>query len=84
MGRPDRDPGGTASGVALLLLWLAGAFSPKVPSNADLAQAVSQALPGRVVPVRVIQVPLVETAVGTIRAVHETTIGSKLLAASSS
>ena len=34
----------------------------------------------RLVPVRLIRLPLCESAVGTIRAVHETTIGSKLLA----
>ena len=37
-------------------------------------------LAGRVVPVQVISLPLSESAVGTIRAVHETSIGSKLLA----
>ena len=35
---------------------------------------------GQLVPVRLILLPLSESAVGTIRAVHETTIGSKLLA----
>jgi len=36
--------------------------------------------PGMVAEVRLVRRPLVETAVGTIRPVHETTIGAKLLA----
>jgi len=35
---------------------------------------------GNVEPVRLVRLPLYESAVGTVRAVHETTIGSKLLA----
>ena len=46
---------------------------PVRPGNAESSH-------GPVVPVRIVRIPLVETAVGTIRAVHETTIGSKLLA----
>lgn len=68
-----------AAGVAVLLLWLAGRFSPKTPSTVP-AEPAGETIAGRVVTVRAVRVPLDELAVGTIRAVHETTIGSKLLA----
>ena len=70
---------GFAAGVVLLLLWLAGKFSPKVPAGAADQPLAAQA-DGVLAPVRMIRLPLSESAVGTIRAVHETTIGSKLLA----
>lgn len=66
--------------VAVLLLWLAGVFAPKVPSTAERPAKPERVRTERVVPVRNVRRPLVEPAVGTIRAVHETTIGSKLLA----
>ena len=68
------------AGVTLLLLWLAGKFSPKVPTAGIEGRAAERKIEGQVVSARTIQVPLVESAVGTIRAVHETTIGSKLMA----
>ena len=68
------------AGVTLLLLWLAGKFSPKVPAAGIEGRAAERKIEGQVVSTRTIQVPLVESAVGTIRAVHETTIGSKLMA----
>ena len=67
-------------GVIVLLLWLAGKFSPKVPVKNATAQSQGSDVEGQLVPVRLIRLPLSESAVGTIRAVHETTIGSKLLA----
>ncbi|HVA47620.1 MAG TPA: efflux RND transporter periplasmic adaptor subunit [Pirellulales bacterium] len=69
-----------AAGVTVLLLWLAGKFEPKVAAAPRPGPAEPAEVSGRVVAVRVLRVPLVESAVGTIRAVHETTIGSKLLA----
>ncbi len=71
---------GFGVGVVLLILWLAGKFSPKVSESATTAQPQVSDVEGRVAPVRVIRRPLSESAVGTIRAVHETSIGSKLLA----
>lgn len=68
-----------AAGVAVLLLWLAGKFAPKTPSAVG-QQPPPEAIAGRVETVRRIRVPVDEWAVGSIRAVHETTIGSKLLA----
>lgn len=67
------------AGGALLLLWLAGKFAPKVPDTGSAA--ANERLPsGDLVEVRRVAVPLVESAIGTVRAVHETTVGSKLLA----
>ena len=71
---------GFAAGVVVLMLWLAGKFSPKVPATADFGQAQASAIEGQVASVQLVRLPLSESAVGTIRAVHETTIGSKLLA----
>ena len=71
---------GFAAGVVVLLLWLAGKFSPKVPVKNATAQPQGSDVQRQLVLVRLIRLPLSESAVGTIRAVHETTIGSKLLA----
>lgn len=68
------------AGVTLLLLWLAGTFAPKVSQIvADSRESVSS-LQGTVAEAKTIKIAREETAVGTIRAVHETTIGSKLMA----
>ncbi len=69
-----------AAGVVLSLLWLAGTFEPKVPVTAEREPQSPLPAADRIVAVRSIRLPLTETAVGTMRAVHETTIGSKLLA----
>ena len=70
-----------AVGVVLLLLWLAGKFSPKVPTTVDeSSHAQSEKIEGTMVPVLLTTVKRYESAVGSVRAVHETTIGSKLLA----
>jgi RND family efflux transporter MFP subunit len=69
----------SCAGLVLLLMVLAGVFHRKIPvestkgpqsdlSNANLAE------------VRVIRKPRYETAVGTIRAVHEAAVASRLLA----
>ncbi|MHB8972109.1 MAG: efflux RND transporter periplasmic adaptor subunit [Pirellulaceae bacterium] len=71
---------GFVAGVALLLLWLAGRFSPKVPVHTAAEQSAASRSAGQVVEVRVVPLPLSESAVGSIRAVHEMAIGSKLLA----
>ena len=71
---------GFAAGVVLLMYWLAGGFSPKVPAVSPAAQTATSPTREKSVAVEVVELPLTETAVGTIRAVHETTIGSKLLA----
>ncbi|MFH0981664.1 MAG: efflux RND transporter periplasmic adaptor subunit [Planctomycetota bacterium] len=68
--------------VILLLVWLAGGFHRKVGSFESVAgaatgQAVAEAV---LEPARLIRVPVTETAVGTVRAVHEVSLASKLLA----
>jgi len=65
-------------GVVVLMLWLAGRFSPKVPMDILTTTATPGTMPATV-PVRSLRIPVTEAAVGTIRAVHETTIASRLL-----
>lgn len=64
--------------VVFLLLYLAGKFSPKVP----LTQATTNpaTAPAQLATARLVEIPLTETAVGSIRAVHETTLAAKLTA----
>lgn len=69
-----------AVGVTVLLLWLAGKFAPKVSMQSERFEANEDNAPESIAEVRLLRVPRVETAVGTIRPVHETTIGAKLLA----
>jgi RND family efflux transporter MFP subunit len=71
---------GFAGAVVWLMLWLAGTFSPKVPPVAAAPPSSTPATGARTAPARIIRLPVSESAVGTIRAVHETSIGSKLLA----
>lgn len=74
--------------TAVLLFWLAGAFHPRIDRDGGRpAASAGAAAPGRRLaadartePVRRIRVPARETAVGTIRAVHEASVASKLLA----
>jgi RND family efflux transporter MFP subunit len=71
---------GFVAGVGLLLFWLAGGFAPKVSDSTTSRTALELTSAGKVAVAHLLRVPLVETAVGTIRPVHETTIGSKLMA----
>lgn len=64
----------------VLIMWLAGTFSPKVRATVGELGSTERENSGRPVAVSLIRVPRIETSVGTIRAVHETKIGSKLLA----
>ena len=73
-------PLGFTAGVVLLMLWLAGGFAPKVLTGAAAEAPANPIGEGRAVAARLLRLPVVESAVGTIRAVHETSIGSKLLA----
>ncbi|NOX58167.1 MAG: efflux RND transporter periplasmic adaptor subunit [Planctomycetes bacterium] len=70
--------------VVLLLMWLGGAFHRKVDGGDQASTSVApggrQIGDAQLAPVRTIHVPRVESSVGTIRAVHETSIASKLLA----
>jgi membrane fusion protein, multidrug efflux system len=69
-----------AAGVVVLMLWLAGEFSPKLPATKDVGPPQGTTVQGEIATVELASLPLTESAVGTIRAVHETSIGSKLLA----
>lgn len=71
---------GLAVGVTVLLLWSAGTFAPKVLMPAERASAGEGTAPGTVARVRLVRLPVVETAVGTVRPVHETAVGARLLA----
>jgi RND family efflux transporter MFP subunit len=67
--------------VTLLMLWLSGRFSPKIALSARAGEVASPLPPGAsVVDVRTVRLPVTEPAVGTIRAEHETTIASHILA----
>lgn len=69
--------------VVLLLLWLAGVFHRKIAAGAESRTTAAARPVGpdvTLVPARVRRVPTVESAVGTIRAVHESAIAAKLLA----
>src|SRR3954464_15516796 len=69
-----------AVSVTVLLLWSAGTFAPKVLMPAERAAAGEGTAPGIVARVRLVRLPVVETAVGTVRPVHETAVGARLLA----
>jgi len=71
---------GFAAGVVVLMLWLSGKFSPKAPATNANAPSETSETHRRLAPVQLVHLPLSESAVGTICAVHETSIGSKLLA----
>lgn len=69
-----------AVGVVLLMLWLVGAFKPKIGAHADGA-AGGRAVGGAMVVEVVARVmPVEETAVGTIQPVHRVEVASRLLA----
>jgi RND family efflux transporter MFP subunit len=67
--------------VLLLLLWLAGKFSPKIQATeGDDRGGVPTSRPASLVVARTVRMPVTETAVGSIKAVHETAVASRLLA----
>jgi membrane fusion protein (multidrug efflux system) len=69
-----------AGGVTVLILWLAGKFVPKISTHNEPVLVNQHKPSDAVVKVRSVRRPMVETAVGTIRPVQETTIGARLLA----
>lgn len=68
--------------ITLLILWLAGVFQPKVSNEpgsfSDSLAKISAEM--KTVEVELKKLPRLESAVGTIRAVHEVGIASKILA----
>jgi RND family efflux transporter MFP subunit len=72
---------GFTVGVVVLLLWLAGKFEKKV--STEVVAGVSQKKvdrEGHVIRVKKIRLTLTETAVGTIRSVHEASIRPETIA----
>ena len=80
MGRPRPGLGRLRPGGVLPDAVAGGTYSPKVPESTAAAESRTAPGEGRVAPVQMIRLPLSESAVGTIRPVHETSVGSKLLA----
>ena len=68
--------------VVLLLMWLAGVFAHKVDDQPRRPMTTAgRPLGGAtLVPTRLVAMPASESAVGTIRAVYETAVASKILA----
>jgi RND family efflux transporter MFP subunit len=66
-------------GVTVLLLGLAGKFAPKISMQKNAVASDDNVL-GPVAEVRLVRLPLLESAVGTVRPVNVTTIGARLLA----
>ncbi len=70
--------------VVVLMIWLAGGFHAKVGGAAGVAAGDPGGTPldpnATTTAVRSALLPRTETAVGTVRAVHETAVASKLLA----
>lgn len=75
-----------AAGLIMLVLLLAGVFQAKVASEKSAPPSIPGSSSGtrsrdsQVAVVRLVRRPVFETAVGTVRAVHESAVGSKLLA----
>ncbi len=69
------------AGVTVLMLWLSGTFSPKV-ADRTAQKPTPRPIPAgaTVVQARVVSLPVTESAVGSIRAQHETTLSSRILA----
>ncbi|MGD0541060.1 MAG: efflux RND transporter periplasmic adaptor subunit [Tepidisphaeraceae bacterium] len=67
--------------VALLMLWLSGRFSAKISTASSMPEPL-RAIPSgaTIVEAHVLRLPVTESAVGTIQAVHETTVASHILA----
>lgn len=68
-------------GVGVILLYLAGVFSPKVPPSQETA-ASHRALPAdaRFAQAELLRRPRFESAVGSIAPVHQSSIAAKILA----
>jgi RND family efflux transporter MFP subunit len=66
--------------IVLLMLWLVGAFHDKIDGTAASVVAGARPADQRVASVVSVSTPVTESAVGTIRPVHEVALASKLLA----
>jgi membrane fusion protein, multidrug efflux system len=66
--------------IVVLMAWLMGGLHRKVGAAAENAPAERPVGNMQLVGAHLIRVPATETAVGTVRAVHETSVASKILA----
>lgn len=66
--------------VVVLMLWLIGTFEPKIDESPIPAASGRPLGERQTVSVVSVRVPVTESAVGTIRPVHEVALTSKLLA----
>jgi len=71
---------GMTGAVVLIMMWLMGVFESKVEDAGVVPAAGRPAGDMPLEAVERIRVPVSESAVGTVRPVHETSIASKLLA----
>ena len=71
-----------ALGIVALMMVLAGKFEPKVNvrSRPDVVEAPAKTVAFAEAAVKMVRLPRQESAVGTIRAVYEAVVASKLLA----
>ena len=67
-------------GIVTMMMALAGRFVPKVKPGTMEARAELAMADGSLVEVKLIKRPRMESAVGTIRALHEAVVASKILA----
>lgn len=69
----------SVGGIVVLLIWLAGGFGEKIqPGPAQVGAGPLGEAP--TVTVELVSVPLLEHAVGTVRAAHQTEVGAKIMA----
>ena len=68
------------AGIVYMMMALAGYFEPKVKPIAPRRQASLLSTAESMVEVKLVKRPRTESAVGTIRAIHEVTVASKILA----
>lgn len=67
-------------GVVTLMMWLVGAFQPKIAAGPAMMKSGREIGAGQIVEVVTRTIPLEETAVGAIQPVHRVEIASRLLA----
>lgn len=66
--------------IVVVLAWLMGAFHEKTPPSQTEPRLRALPEDAETVVVQAVQVPVTETAVGTVHPVHRVSVGSKLLA----
>lgn len=72
--------GGMLVAIVAIMLWLVGVFRPKIGQDTAAPPGRRPIANAPLVEVVSIRVPVNETAVGTVKAVHEAAVAAKLLA----